>query len=62
MNLDLSNSFLEANLNTNNIMFYDSDKQIHEVHTLKAEHYVFIVIASFMILSLICGTIYEIYK
>ena len=62
MSLYPNDYFQGVYLNPNDIIFYDSNKQIHEVHTLKAEHYVFIVIASFMVLSLICGTIYEVYK
>ena len=62
MSLYPSYDYSLVNLKSNDMMFYDSNKQTHEVHTLNAEHYVFIAIASFMVLSLICGTIYEVYK
>lgn len=55
-------SMVKMKLTTDSVQFYDSNKQIREARAFKAQHYVFIVLSSILVLSLVFGTGYEVYK
>jgi hypothetical protein len=58
--LDIKQAFFEKELTEDNFHFYDSQKQNEKVQTMGAGHYIALLFALFLILSVIIGTIIEI--
>ena len=60
--LDIKQSYFEKDLTIDNFMFYDSEQRNKEVQSLTAGHYASIGFVSFLLLSVIFGTIYQLMK
>lgn len=58
--LDIDAAFFDKELTLDDFMFYDSAERNEEVQTLKAGHYVSIIILALLVVSLIVGTIFEV--